>query len=279
MGGDVPELNRRRRLGGADVAWDRFGAPNGTPLVLCHGFSGSAADFALQIPELGSRRPVLTLDQRGHGRSEKLGRLDGYTIDRLALDLLELLDADASGPADFLGHSMGGRVVLEAATRRPDLVRSLILMDTSASAFFPADSPQGGFMTAFLSSYDPAGGLPDMTAMRSPEDDLIEARTPKAHQEARLELQAGFDPYALKALGLDLISLGERPLLEALGQLDVPVTVIVGELDETLVGPSREMADAARSSRLVVIEGAYHSPQLTHSDAWVSAVEGHLANL
>ena len=84
-------------------------------------------------------RRVVTLDQRGHGSSTKTGTLEGYTIEQLADDLAAFLDAVSDGPVDLLGHSMGGRVVMTMVLARPELVRSLILMDTSAWSFQPVD--------------------------------------------------------------------------------------------------------------------------------------------
>ena len=91
------------------------------------------------MDELARRRRVVTYDHRGHGYSTKVGSLDGYTIQQLADDLAAFLDAVGGGPVDLLGHSMGGRVVMTMVLERPDLVRSLILMDTSAWSFQPPD--------------------------------------------------------------------------------------------------------------------------------------------
>jgi pimeloyl-ACP methyl ester carboxylesterase len=56
------------------VAWDRWGdGSGGTPLFLCHGFSGSSHDFALAIEELAASCEVVAVDHRWHGRSQKLG--------------------------------------------------------------------------------------------------------------------------------------------------------------------------------------------------------------
>src|ERR1700685_1094425 len=118
---------------GVDLAWsERGSAPAGTPtLVLCHGYTGSALDFSLVVDALAADRRVVTLDQRGHGYSTKTGHLEGYTIEQLAADLAAFLGTVGEGPVDLLGHSMGGRVVMGAVLAHPELVRSLILMDTS----------------------------------------------------------------------------------------------------------------------------------------------------
>src|ERR1700744_4444207 len=128
-------------VNGIDLAWSERGSgPAGAlTLVLCHGYTGSALDFSLVVDALALNRRVVTLDQRGHGHSTKTGHLDGYTLEQLSADLAAFLERVGGGPVDLLGHSMGGRVVMGVALDRPDLVRSLVLMDTSAWAFLPPD--------------------------------------------------------------------------------------------------------------------------------------------
>ena len=186
---------------GVELAWDRWGEDSGTPLVLGHGFSGSAQDFALEIPVLAAARPVVSFDRRGHGTSTKTADAATYTIDQLAADEIAFLEANADGPVDLLGHSMGGRVVLEVVLARPDLVRSLVLMDTSAWSFRTEDEAIRTLLTDFFETFDPTRGLPDMSVMRNPEDDLIDERVPAAVREGRLAMQQQFDPWAMRDLG------------------------------------------------------------------------------
>ena len=67
----------------------------------------------------------------------KLGATERYSIDRLTADLIALLEPEVRAPVDLLGHSMGGAMSLRVTLARPDLVRSLILMDASAWSFVP----------------------------------------------------------------------------------------------------------------------------------------------
>jgi 2-succinyl-6-hydroxy-2,4-cyclohexadiene-1-carboxylate synthase len=221
---------------------------------------------------------VLGIDHRGHGRSTKLGRSEGYTLHRLAADAVAFADDVIAEPFDLLGHSMGGRIVLEMTLARPELVRSLILMDTSGWSFQGPDREVRAIVEGFMTSFDPAGGLPDMAMLRGPEDDLIEARTPADHQAHRLALQAGFDPYAMHALGRELW-ITSPSVRDRLGEIHCPVTVLVGEHDHPFIDQAEELAAEVGDGRVVVIPGAYHSPQLTHQDDWRRAVEAHLARV
>ena len=223
------------------------------------------------------RRPgaVVAFDHRGHGRSTKARQGSAYSLDRLAADVIGLLGETVEGPVDLLGHSMGGQVALRVALARPDLLRSLVLMDTSVWSFVPADPEQAAMLSGFFEGYDPAQGLPDFSALAGPEDVLIEDATPESWRARKEQLSVAFDPFALKTLGEELFSPERISLRGRLGELEMPVTVIVGSEDRPLSDQAGELA-AETGGELAVIEGAYHSPQLTHPDDWRRAVEAHL---
>jgi pimeloyl-ACP methyl ester carboxylesterase len=269
-------------VNGVDLVWSERGSgPAGTPtLVLCHGFTGSALDFSLVAEGLAADRRVVTLDQRGHGHSTKTGHLDGYTLEQLSADLAAFLECVGAGPVDLLGHSMGGRVVMGVVLARPDIVRSLVLMDTSAWSFLPSDEEIRGVVHGFINGFDPAGGMPATLSMGGPEEALIEASTPDEWRREKDAIFTGMDPYAVKALGGELMGDAaddDRSLRAKLPSIACPTTVIVGEHDHPLVDQAPELAAEVANGRLTVIPGAYHSPQLTHASQWAAAVEAHLA--
>ncbi|HWE54923.1 MAG TPA: alpha/beta hydrolase [Acidimicrobiales bacterium] len=259
---------------GVNLYYERTGAGS-PPLLLVHGYTGSSHDFALVVPELETDREVVTVDHRGHGQSTKTGSLDGYDFDTLVGDLGAFVDRVVGGPIDLLGHSMGGRIALGLVAERPDLVRSLILMDTSAWSFTPSEPAVAEMVQGFFASYDPAD--PPERPVLGPEVGLIEQTTPVEWQDRKAEMDAAVDPYAIKALGQALFSDDGVSMRDHLAAIGCPVTVIVGELDGDLADQAPELAASVPDGRLEVIAGAYHSPQLTHRDQWVAAVKRHLA--
>ncbi len=269
------------RVNGVELAWSEHGtSPPGTPtLVLVHGYTGSSHDFALQVDALAERRRVVVLDQRGHGHSTKTGTLEGYSIEQLSRDLAAFLEAVGGGPVDLLGHSMGGRVVMTMVVQRPDLVHSLILMDTSAWSFQPDDEQIRTMVRDYIAAFDPARGMPSTLSMGGPEDDLIAAAVPPAWQQQKDAIFAGMDAYAVKGLGMELwteIPDGDGSLRSRLPSITSATTVVVGEHDHPLVGQAPALAAEVADGRLTVIEGAYHSPQVTHPEEWHGAIETHL---
>lgn len=103
----------------------------GTPVLFSHGLLMSSAMFAAQTAALAPRYRCIAYDHRGQGRSaDPGGRI--HTIDECYEDAVQLIGVLGIGPCHFVGLSMGGFVGMRIAARRPDLLRSLVLLDTSA---------------------------------------------------------------------------------------------------------------------------------------------------
>jgi 3-oxoadipate enol-lactonase len=270
--------SRTLPVNGIDLAWSEQGS--GPTLVLCHGFTGSSHDFSEHVDALASSRRVVTVDHRGHGQSTKTRTLEGYSMEQLSSDLAAFIEAVGDGPVDLLGHSMGGRMSLHVVLNRPDLVHSLVLMDTSAWSFVPPDENIRALVRAWMEAFDPSQGMPEKLGPFGPEDALIEAAMPSEWLGEKQRIFSGMDAYAVKALGLALMvdmDQGETSLRADLPSITCPTTVMAGEHDHPLVDQAPDLAAEVDDGRLVVIPGAYHSPQLTHPDAWRTSVEEHLA--
>jgi pimeloyl-ACP methyl ester carboxylesterase len=197
---------------------------------------------------------------RGHSGSPRAAT---YTFDGLVADLEAVIDELDLAPLHLLGHSMGGVVALRYALAHPERLASLVLMDTFA---------------------EPAGGIP--TEMM----DGLMARVRAEGMDAMVELAAGFtkpelvergaqklrgmDPEAFCALGTELRSYPS--MVGRLGELTMPVTVLVGAKDTNLVPPAHLMADAIPGAVLEVIADAGHSPQEDRPDEWLRVIGEHL---
>ncbi len=164
-------------------------APGGE-LVLVHGLAASLGFWPLSVVRSLSWLCALTAyDLRGHGRSDM--PITGYTIPRMADDLIELLDHLGLERVHLLGHSFGGAIALYCASHHPQRVRSVILADTRLRALQPyhrlrdwndwprwqpllrragielnADAPEGGY--ALLTAMAQAQTDPNAPALPIP---------------------------------------------------------------------------------------------------------------
>lgn len=99
-------------------------------IVFSHGLLFSHAMFRAQIDYFKSRYRCIAYDHRGQGQSEVTA--NGYDMDSLYLDAVSLIENLQLGAVHFVGLSMGGFVGMRLASRKPHLIKSLVLMETSA---------------------------------------------------------------------------------------------------------------------------------------------------
>jgi pimeloyl-ACP methyl ester carboxylesterase len=254
-------------VNGIELAVESHGS--GDPLVLLHGFTGSAGDWAGVLGDLSRDRRVITVEHRGHGQSTNTGDAATYRFDQLVDDFAGVADALELPPFDLLGHSMGGIVAMRYALRHGDRLRSLILMDTGAQASPPGpaqDMMRGGFTVAteqgLMAVYEliaPFLGTGD-------DADLARSAMRRSYEQ--------MDVVAFTSLGEELLTHGS--VLPQLAALDLPTTVLVGADDGGLRGTSDDLAATIPGAVLEVIADAGHSPQADQPTAWLRVVGDHL---
>lgn len=244
----------------------------GQPLVLVHGYTGGLVDWDPVADDLAADRTVITYDHRGHGRSDR-GAAASYTIDQLVADLASVLAWTRAelgvAQVDMAGHSLGGVVAMIYAVAHQDEIASLILMGTAGGPEFQvpeqvAEMAAVGRVSGmdvvaqlvvdFLRSQD---GMPQLP------DDVV------ARMAAKL---AATDVEAFDAMARELNSF---PPVNGLGTLDLPATIVVGEMDAGLREPAQRLASAIPGADLVVIPSAGHSPQDDAPTAVLEAFRQH----
>lgn len=107
-----------------------FGQEGPPDLIFIHATGLNARTYRRLLAPLGERMSVLALDTRGHGRTQLPPKLWSYNSwNRHRDDIIQLIDKHIGMPAVFAGHSMGATVSLLIAGKRPDLVRSIAMID------------------------------------------------------------------------------------------------------------------------------------------------------
>jgi pimeloyl-ACP methyl ester carboxylesterase len=107
----------------------------GFPIFLIHGFGTKKEYWIAQSDNFSNEFKVITLDNRGAGRSGRPN--EPYTAEMLAKDVIGLMDVLKLEKAHFIGHSLGGAVVQHIAIMYPERVAKIILMNTFPD--FPLD--------------------------------------------------------------------------------------------------------------------------------------------
>jgi len=113
---------------GINVYYEIHG--EGEPLLLISGLASDHTLYRGVLAQLAARYQVIVFDNRGVGYTDKPNI--PYSIDMMADDTAGLLNALGIARAHVLGTSMGGRIAIALALKHPELVKSLILVSTTA---------------------------------------------------------------------------------------------------------------------------------------------------
>jgi 3-oxoadipate enol-lactonase len=238
-------------VNGIDLAYDDSGSGE-TPVIFLHGFPFNRHIWDPQVNGLTDSFRVISYDMRGYGYSGK-GESE-FSIDLFASDLLGLMDALQIKRAVGCGLSMGGYVLMNAASRNPARFAGLVLADTQCIA----DSDENkanrskGIETvktkgvvAFVE-----GMLPKLFAAAS-----VENRLPGVERVKSMMMEASAD-----SIASTLRALAERQeTCNALKSLDIPALILCGKEDGiTPMSQSELMNNALKGSEMHVIPDTGH---------------------
>lgn len=247
----------------------------GAPVVLLHGFTGSADTWTPYREHTRGLRAI-AVDLPGHGRSPVVR---GASFADVADAVVAVLDDLGVDRAAWLGYSMGGRVALQVAARHAARVDALVVESASPGLRSAEERAQRLAADEALAQTIERGGLAPFverwaaqplfaSQQRLPADVLARER------DARLANTAeGI------AAGLRVMSVGRQPSLwEALPGLTMRTLVIVGEDDAKYVSLGRSIAAAVPRAVLRVTPGAGHTVHLERPAAFWAEVRSFLGD-
>jgi pimeloyl-ACP methyl ester carboxylesterase len=254
-----------------DVNGDRlccvdFGG-DGPPILLLHGLAGRGNVWHETGGWLTQHGHVFAPDQRGHGRSAK--GLDDYSRDAYVADAVALIERLQLAPVQLIGQSMGGLNAFLVAARRPDLVRSLVVVEARPS---PNPSAQSD-VEKWLSSWPlPFPSLADARAYFGGET---------LYAQTWLEmLEERDDGYWLLCYQEDMLrSMADIVTADYWPEWDriaCPTLIVGGEDSFVPQEDLRAMASRIPRGRYMQISQAGHDLHLDRPDLWRQAVEAFL---
>lgn len=244
------------------------------PLVFLHGFTGDGADLAELAPRLGRR--VLAPDLLGHGLSRAPAAAAPYALDRQLARLEALLDGCGLPSVTLGGYSLGARLALHLAVRRPAGVRALVLIGGTPGLADEAERAARRADDAALAARLSHGLAPFLATWRSLPLIASQERAPPALRASMRRRRARLAPHGL-ARTLVALSSGALPSLwDALPGLDLPTLLVTGADDAKFDAIARDMAARLPRARHVVIAGSGHAPHLERPAACAAAVRAFL---
>ena len=239
-----------------------------TPLVLLHPWGTNMAIWRDVVDRLGAERRVLLVDLPGHGKSGKPpGR---YPPRRLALGVLDAMEAAGIKRAIVMGNSLGGATALQVALTSPDQVEALVLIS----------APGGRPIPGLLGNIVRSGSKPRHLATASGETIafgwwLVGQTTNSLMQDMvddwlSVRSAEEWDLYAMATSSALFEVLKWHPPVETIAR---PTLVVHGSSD-LVVWPSasRRLAKRMPNAELKELDGCGHMPEVECPDALLQVI-------
>lgn len=239
------------------------GTNRGT-LVMLHGFTGSAASWGehLDIFAHDGLR-VIALDMLGHGESDAPAEFERYSIEHCCEDIITALRmlAVQEGEAILLGYSMGGRIALYTAFS--GFFRALILESASPGIEDNVERAERHGSDEALAARIEREGIPAFVDYW--ENIPLFASQQTLPEEVRATLHAQRLHNRADGLANSLLGVGtgaQPPLYVALPELQIPVLLLVGELDSKFTSLGQLMQQLLPHAKLCIVPEAGHAVHL-----------------
>jgi 2-succinyl-6-hydroxy-2,4-cyclohexadiene-1-carboxylate synthase len=263
-------------LEGADVRLSYFVAGEGTPVTLLHGFTQSGRSWLEVISRMPAGYLWVVPDLRGHGETRTAPDAQ-CTMDACTADLEMLWDHLGVRRTHLVGYSMGGRLALHVAARRPQRILSLLTIGAHAGLEEEAREGRRRGDAALAQRIEDDGLEAFVNYWSSlPLFAGLERRGPAFVAQVRAERLnnhvAGL-ACSLRGMGAGAM----EPVWDDLAQLTIPSTFVAGQLDHGYVASARRLAGTVPNGRVEVVPRAGHTVHQERPDAFARVLASHLA--
>ena len=247
---------------GVSLSYEVYGDGSET-IVFAHGLLWNHHIFDSQIDELKDKYRCIAFDFRGQGQSAVTD--SGYDMETLAEDVFELIQSFKCTSCHFVGLSMGGIVGMRLAIKHPDLIKSLVLIGTSAD---PEPSENFGrykrlnFIARWFGLKPVANQV--MSIMFG-QKFLCDANKDELKEKWRQVLINN------NRIGISRAVNGvvnRQGIFEQLYKIVSPTLIMVGDQDvATVTHKSERMKACIKNSKLIIIEDAGHTASVEEPQA------------
>ncbi len=265
---------RRVRAAGVELAVSEHGPVTGVPVVVLHGFTGSAQAMDPLAQRLAARLAarIICPDLVGHGGSEVPEDLDLYRVEAMADQVAALADALGCETIHLVGYSMGGRVALTLGCTASHRLRSLSLIGASGGITDPderqrrvgADSARAEHITADFEAF----------VDEWMNDPLFagQAALGEAYLRATRAQRLASNPAGLARSLLAGGTGAMEPLHDRLAGCHPPTLLVAGARDLKFCAISEQLAAGLPRAVLARIDDAGHAAHLEQPDATAAVI-------
>lgn len=254
--------------------------PRLDPVVLLHGFTGSAEAMSGLAEGLRNAYRVLAIDLPGHGKTEiPQSALRGFSMASTVSCLWDALDELGAERANLVGYSMGGRVALSAAVACPKRAASVVCLGASPGIADPIERSERREADEALASSILSDGVEQFVDswLAQPLFASLASRLSPADlrtsRQQRLTNTAEGLAFSLRSIGTGSM----KPLHDALADAEFPCLWVAGSEDAKFAAIAEEMSATMPNGRCALVSDAGHSVHLENPAATLSAINDFLS--
>lgn len=250
----------RQRVNDIDLYYETAG--QGQPVLFIHGLGSSTRDWEYQTALFRRYFQTITFDLRGHGQSEK--PRGPYAMSQFAADTAALIRQVETPPVHVVGLSLGGMVAFQLAVDAPDLLRSLVIVNSGP------EIPVYTFRQRLIAfkNYIKRVLIVRLAGMRKMGETLATHLLPAPEQaELRrvfVERWAENDPRAYLAA---LRAIGGWSVAAHLPALSIPTLIVSADQDYTPVAFKQQYAAQMPCAELFVVRNSRHMTPIERPQA------------
>lgn len=223
---------------------------DGQSLLFIHGLGSSTRDWELQVQEFSKTFQVITWDLRGHGQSDKPA--GPYSLPMFAADAAGLLQSLNIKSAHVVGLSLGGGVAFQLAIDYPELVRTMVIVNSAPELVVRTLQDRIAIWQRFA--------IVRLLGMRKMGQVLSRRLFPKDEQMSLrttfVERWAENDPRAYQEAMRAMVGWS---VTDKLGSIKCPTLVISADQDYTPVAVKERYTKLMPNAELVIISDAHHA--------------------
>ncbi len=259
---------------GSRLYYEEQGGASET-IVFAHGLLWNCRMFDEQVAALKDRYRCVAFDFRGQGQSGVTQ--NGYDMETLYEDTAALIEMLQCAPCHFVGLSMGGFIGLRLAVRRPELIRSLILLETTADAEPEANVHKYKRMRILARWLGPGVVANQVMPIMFGQKFLNDPARAELRRQWHQRLSHNHPVGVTRATRGVIARQGVR---DVIGQIRVPTLILVGDQDIAVpLIHSQRLHEGIAGSQMVIIPGAGHTSTVEEPAAVNAAISRFLDHL
>ncbi len=236
------------QVNGIDLYYEITG--KGDPLLFIHGLGSSTRDWEEQVSYFARHYQVVVFDVRGHGQSAKPA--GPYSIELFASDTAKLLQNLGITRTHVVGISMGGMIAFQLAARQPQMLKSLIIVNSQPEFIVRTCRERirvwQRFLTVRLLGMRVLGKFLSRRLFPKPEHENL--------RRVFIRRWAENDSLAYRESMKAIIGWS---VMEQIGDIDCPTLVIASDEDYTPLRTKQAYVKQLAHGKMVIINDARHA--------------------